>query len=128
MGHVIDFVPTLLELAGVDAGTGREGANAPALPGRSLVPAFAGDAMVKRDYLFFHHEGNRAIRRGDWKLVSAREGGDAWELYDLAKDRCERDDLAAKRPDIVRELSVLWQRCETTFREQAGPAVPVKRR
>jgi len=120
MGHVIDFVPTVLALAGIDAGREWNGVKTPPLPGRSLMPTFARDGMVKRDYLFFHHEGNRAIRKGDWKLVSAREGGDAWELYDLSKDRCERDDLASKRPDIVRDLSALWQRCETTFRGQAA--------
>ena len=116
-GHVIDFVPTLLELAGIDAVLP---AGAPPLPGRSLVPAFDREGSVRRDFLFFHHQGNRAIRVGDRKLVSAREDGDAWELYDLSTDRCEARDLAAERPEEVGQLSRLWERCEREFVGQAG--------
>lgn len=123
MGHVIDFVPTLLELAGVSPGEDWNGAKGPPFPGRSLMPAFAKDGSVEREHLFFHHEGNRAIRRGDRKLVSAREDGNAWELYDLSVDRCEARDLAAGHPDEVRDLSALWEKCEATFRGQAGPAI-----
>lgn len=123
IGHVIDFVPTLLELSGAEAGAEWQGERAPPLPGRSLVPAFAGDGMLAREYLFFHHEGNRAIRRGDWKLVSARESDDAWELYDLSDDRCEARDLASGHADLVRELAALWERCDARFRADAGPVI-----
>ena len=51
------------------------------------MPAFAKDGSVTRDNVFFHHEGNRALRMGDYKLVSAREDSDAWELFNLATDR-----------------------------------------
>ena len=56
--------------------------------------------------LFWEHEGNRAIRLGQWKLVSKHPGG--WELYDIAIDRAEQRDLAAQHPDRVRELSAQW--------------------
>ncbi len=128
LGHVIDLVPTMLELAGISPGAEWNGAQAPPFPGRSLVPAFAKDGSVTRDHMFFHHEGNRAIRRGDFKLVSAREDGDAWELYDLSRDRCEAEDLAASMPEMVKELSALWGRCEAKFREDAGPVVGLDRR
>lgn len=120
IGHVIDFVPTLVELAGVSPDGDWSGAKGPPLPGRSLVPAFHRDGAIERDYLFFNHEGNRAIRRGDRKLVSSREAGDVWELYDLSTDRCEAEDLASERADEVRELAALWEQCESTFRGQAG--------
>lgn len=116
-GHVIDFVPTLLELAGVDAD---RDPGAPSLPGRSLVPAFSRDGAVERDFLFFHHEGNRAIRVGNRKLVSASEDGGGWELYDLSTDRCEARDLASEHPEEVRALSKRWEECERQFRLQAG--------
>ena len=71
----------------------------PPLPGRSLVPSFAHDGSTQREFLFFHHEGNRALRMGRWKIVSAPEDDNAWQLYDLASDRCEAVDLARDQPD-----------------------------
>jgi arylsulfatase len=119
VGHVIDFVPTLLDLAGGRGSDLDHDPSAPPLPGRSLVPAFARDEAATRDVLFFHHEGNRAIRCGDWKLVSAREDHDAWELYNLRADRCEMNNLAAEEPERVRRMAALWQELETNFRQTA---------
>ena len=85
-----------------------KGFEVPAAPGRSLVPAFARDVPVARDFLWWEHEGNRAIRAGDWKLVALAKGG--WELYDLARDRGESRNLAAEMPDKVRELEAMWTR------------------
>jgi arylsulfatase len=51
--------------------------------------------------LCWEHEGNRAIRDGDMKLVA--EHGKPWELYDLANDRAEMKNLAAERPEVVRK-------------------------
>jgi arylsulfatase len=116
VGHVIDLVPTILELAGGRVPETRGGV--PPLPGRSLVPVLARDRSVERE-LYFHHEGNRAVRRGDWKLVSAREDGDVWELFDLSTDRCERKDLAAQLPDRVRELEARWKELDEEFRSLA---------
>jgi arylsulfatase len=93
VGHVIDVLPTLLAAAG---------APPRAVEGRDL---FHGDPDEPRT-LFWEHEGNRAVRRGDWKLVAVHGG--PWELYDLAKDRTELTDLAAAQPDRVRELSSLY--------------------
>lgn len=74
--------------------------------GRSLVPAFA-DRPIDREYLAWEHEGNRAYRVGPLKLVAAHDG--PWELYDVEADRIESDDLAARRPDEVRELAGRWE-------------------
>jgi arylsulfatase len=122
VGHVIDFVPTLLELAGAKP---ELPAGAPRFPGRSLVGAFAKDGAVTRDNLFFQHEGNRALRMGDYKLVSAREDRDAWELYDLANDRCEQHNLAAAQPDRVRDMAARWQQLQEQFARDAGPVSQV---
>ena len=122
VGHVIDFVPTLLELAGVKPALP---AGAPPLPGRSLVPAFARDGSVTRDNVFFNHEGNRALRMGDYKLVSAREDQNAWELFDLATDRCEQHNLAAAQPDRVRDMAARWQQLQDQFTRDAGPVLPI---
>jgi len=118
VSHVIDFVPTLLEVAGAKA---ELPAGAPPMPGRSLVPAFAKDGSVSRDCLFFNHEGNRAIRMGDFKLVSAREDHNAWELFDLTNDRCEQRNLAAAQPERVRDMAARWQQLQDEFTRNAGP-------
>jgi arylsulfatase len=68
---------------------------------------FEGGAMMPDRPLYWEHEGNRAIRRGRWKLVAPYQG--EWELYDLQVDRTETSDLAAQRPAIAAELSGLWE-------------------
>lgn len=106
--HVIDIVPTVLDIAGIQKPAEWNGEQAPAAPGKSLASTFNEDVTVERDYLWWLHEGNRAIRRGDWKLVAAE--GDSWELYDLKEDRTETNDLAEQHPDKVQKLSALWNR------------------
>jgi arylsulfatase A-like enzyme len=124
--HFIDVVPTLLELAGVDGKSlgANKGESPPPLPGRSLVDALARDIVVPRDYLYFHHIDHRALRVGDWKLVSAggTKGEGPWELYDLKTDRCEMTDLATRHPERVQQMARQWRACEDAFRRQAGPA------
>ncbi len=105
--HVIDFVPTALTLAGVEKPATMAGVAVPDAPGRSLLPAFAKDITVERESLWWLHEGNRALRVGDWKLVAANE--QPWELYRLSTDRAEQNNLAAAMPDKVKELSAAWQ-------------------
>lgn len=119
VGHVIDFVPTILDLAGGRAPDARNGTAVPPLPGRSLVPVLARNGAIKRELLYFQHEGNRALRMGDWKLVSAREDQDVWELFDLSTDRCERRDLAAQQPDRVRDMEARWKELEAELRQLA---------
>lgn len=120
VGHVIDFVPTLLELAGTKLENNRADPKAPPLAGRSLVPAFAKDDALARDFLFFHHSGHRALRMDDWKLVSAKDNQDEWELYNLARDRGESSNLAASEPDRVRRMSSRWVELERQFRAEAA--------
>ena len=115
--HMIDFVPTLLELAGAEPS---RPAGAPPYPGLSLVPAFAKDGTVTRDNVFFNHDGNRALRMGVYKLVSARIDQDGWELYDLSSDRGEQHNLAAAQPDRVRDMAARWQALQDTFVRDAG--------
>ncbi len=121
VGHVIDIVPTLLELAGAPARPAPGGIEPPPFPGRSLVPALATDARLSRDYLYFHHENNRALLINDWKLVSKRPNTNDYALYDLSRDRCEQVNLAAKNPDRVALMARRWQEIETGFRALATP-------
>lgn len=107
VGHTIDIAPTVLELAGVEMPAEWQGQPRPATPGKSLVSTFEKDTDLGRDYLWWFHDGHRAVRVGDWKLVSVEEGD--WELFDLSSDRTETNDLSEERPDKVKELSDLWQ-------------------
>ena len=108
-GHLIDLVPTILNLVGGQRLETWQGQPVPTAPGKSLVPLLAKDGIVTHDTLWWLHEGNRALRAGDWKIVAA--GKDSpWELYDLSSDRSESKNLAALKPEKVRELSELWMR------------------
>ncbi|MCP3694266.1 MAG: sulfatase-like hydrolase/transferase, partial [Planctomycetaceae bacterium] len=73
VGHVIDVVPTLMDAVGISKPAIQDSAKGPPSPGKSLVPAFTKNGAVSREYLWWHHEGHRAIRMGDWKLVSAAQ-------------------------------------------------------
>lgn len=107
-GHFVDLLPTILELAGGHAPNTHAGVAVPPPPGKSLVPVFAADHSVSHDEMWWYHEGNRAIRVGDWKLVSGSRGQE-WELYDLSHDRGESNNLAMSLPDKVRDLAARWQ-------------------
>jgi len=113
--HFIDFVPTVLELAGVAKPRDWNGEAIPEAPGRSILPAFSKDINISRDSLWWLHEGNRAVSVGDWKLVAAK--GRPWELYDLRTDRAEQRDLAATMPDKVKELEDVWNEQTRSFSE-----------
>lgn len=108
-GHIIDLAPTFYELAGAKYPPSFQGAAVHALAGKSLVPVLRGNttAVNRGEPLFWERAGNRAARKGDWKIVSTYPSY-KWELYDLSNDRGETKDLAAERPEIVNELSVAY--------------------
>jgi arylsulfatase A-like enzyme len=124
VGHVIDFAPTILKLAGGEWPKESDGTKLPPHPGRDLVPTFKQDVAIDRDCLWWLHEKNRAIRQGDWKLVAARD--EQWQLYDLANDRAENIDLADKYPEKAKELSDLWQKRLAEFQQLARKEAPEK--
>ena len=99
-GHIIDIMATCVDLA-----RAKYPDDATPLPGRSLVPAFAG-RPIGRDALFWEHEGNRAVLAGRWKLVAVK--GKPWELYDIEADRVESNDLSERYPEKVTELAARW--------------------
>lgn len=123
--HLIDVVPTLLELAGVAPPSAWGGESRPPLAGRSLVPAFAGDVTIPRDFLYFKHNGHRALRVGDWKVVAVKGG--PWELYDLSRDRAESHDLASIHREKVKELAAAWTRHDEEFARQGATGKPLPR-
>lgn len=105
-GHLIDIMATCVDLAEATYPTEIDGRPIKPREGVSLRPAFGGESVNRAGPLFWEHEGNRAVREGDWKLV-AKEG-EPWELYNLAADRSELHDLAAAEPDRARDLAAKW--------------------
>ena len=106
-GHLIDIMATCADVGGAVYPTERQGQAIHPMAGRSLMPAFANRDLDRTEGLFWEHEGNRAVRKGDWKLVSKYPG--QWELYDLKKDRTEMHDLTGQHPEIVQELKAMYE-------------------
>ncbi|MEY3459341.1 MAG: hypothetical protein RL215_2498 [Planctomycetota bacterium] len=127
--HMIDFVPTALELAGLPAAPAQDDTDAPPFAGRSLLPALKADAAIERDCLWWLHEGNRALRAGNWKITAARD--QPWELFDLATDRGEQHNVAAAHPEKLEQLQELWQQKTdefTSLAKQTATPPPRKKR
>ncbi len=132
--QLVDIMATCVDAAGATYPARLKNNDITPAEGVSLLPVFARDGSLKREALYFEHEGNRAIRKGDWKLVSKahdRPGVynkvnqlplEEWALYDLGKDRTEMNDLAAQYPAMVKELAADWHqwaaRTQTTPKPQ----------
>jgi arylsulfatase A-like enzyme len=118
-GYLPDIMATIVDVTGVAYPQAYAGREVLPLEGQSLAPAFDVD-IAERAPMFWEHEGNAAVRIGDWKLVRKFPG--AWELYDLQADRTELNDLAATHPELVEDMTAQYeawaQRCGVKPREQ----------
>lgn len=103
VGHLVDFMPTCMDLAGVDYPDKNPNSK---LMGKSLLPIIKGEKREDHEFLYFHFGNNRAVRKGKWKVVSARGG--PWELYDMVADRTELKDLSKSRPKLRNQLIKVW--------------------
>lgn len=104
--HLIDFMATFLEIgqARYPKTVGKRKIDP--LQGKSLLPILEGKERKGHESLYFQFGTDRALRKENWKLVSAKGG--KWELYDLDKDRTELNDLSDKYPERVNEMSKEW--------------------
>ena len=107
LGHVIDIMPTLLEVSGAEYPKQVDGKDIKPYEGVSLVPYFKSDSAAKERDLFWEHYGRKAVRRGDWKAVSSDRK--TWHLYNLKDDPTELNDLSSKEPEKTIQLKELWQ-------------------
>lgn len=112
--HVVDILPTILEATGARYPKELAGNPLQALDGESFLPLLEGRGWQRQQPIYWEHEGNCAIRQGDWKLV--RRFGEPWELYDMAEDRTELNNLAARDPDRTARLAKDW----SAWGESAG--------
>ena len=116
IGHVIDVVPTMLELSGT---TNKPPVDAPIFPGRSFANTFSATAEAgKERILWWAHDQHRAIRVGNWKLVSPR--GESWELFDLKNDRAETTNVIDQHRERARKMEQQWQTMAEEFAKHAG--------
>ncbi len=118
-GQLPDIMATCVEVAGAAYPEAYNGHTILPMEGTSLLPAFE-NKKLNREYLFWEHEGNRAIRKGKWKLVSEawfwphmhdsinELPPEKWELFDLEADRTELNDVSATHPEVVKELAAQW--------------------
>ena len=104
--HLIDIAPTLYELAGAKYPANFAGQTIHPLPGESLVPLLYGKDWTRNKPIFWERAGNKAVRKGKWKLISVRS--DQWELYDIVADRGETQNIASQNPEIVKQLTALY--------------------
>jgi arylsulfatase A-like enzyme len=98
--HMVDMLPTLLEISKSPAAEGR-------LAGESFLPMLKGTPWKRQKPLFFQYLDNRAIRTAEWTL--AEVDGTGWELFNAATDPLETKNLAAAKPELVASLTAQWQ-------------------
>jgi arylsulfatase len=110
--HVVDIMPTLCDIAGIEYPDSYMGRDIQPAEGTSFVPLLTDEPaeMPADRALFWEHYGCKAVRRRNMKLVNdGRKGKYAWELYDIEQDRTELNDLAAVQPEVVEEMAGQWR-------------------
>lgn len=108
LAHVIDILPSCLDLAGASYPDSINGLKTIAPSGVSMLPLLKGNTDEIHDTLYWEHQRGRAIRTGDWKMSALPRG--EWELYRITEDHTEMNDLSAKYPEKVQELNAAWTR------------------
>ncbi len=109
--HVMDILPTLVDVSGAQYPAALHGKKITPVEGVSLLPAMRGDQLTERTIGFDHQEAH-ALRQGEWKAVFSKRMPHElkWELYNLANDRCEMHDLAAQYPERVNAMVADWEK------------------
>lgn len=104
--HLVDIMATAVDLAGAKYPEKYHDHEIIPMEGVSLRPAFSGKSLERKQPIFWEHEGNKAAREGQWKLVQKWRG--PWELYDMEADRTELHDVSKEHPEIASRLQAAW--------------------
>ena len=106
--HLVDLMPTILDLNGISQPKESHGKTAMKMDGVSLKPLFLGEGKdIRRENIFFHHASGKALRKGNWKVVAVNKK--KWELYNLKEDPVELDDLAESNPEKLKDMIAEWE-------------------
>lgn len=111
IGHIIDVLPTCLEISASRPLAEIHGKPTLPLEGHSILPVLRGEKEVAPPKLYWEWLGNCAVRDGQWKIVwDTLNPKKQWQLYDVEADRTELADLAAEKPEIIARLSADYTR------------------
>jgi arylsulfatase A-like enzyme len=110
VGHIVDFLPTFLDIAATEYPASCNGQDIRPVEGISLLNTLKSPEKVaaREKPLFWFYSGSRAIRDGNWKLAWDAKVK-RWELYDLVADRTEMHNLAGVNPDKTKQLATAWE-------------------
>ena len=106
--HIIDVLPTLAEICNAPVPNKWPDRELNPVSGVSLAPIFAGKKLDTRPPIHFLFDADRGLRIGDWKLVSFKS--QPWELYNIANDRTELNNLASQEPERLKNMVKQWHR------------------
>ena len=105
--HIVDIAATIYDISETTYPEVSEQNSITPLEGHSFRSAIENGGWVRPAPIFWEHEGNRAVRLGEWKLVS--EGNTVWELYDMKEDRTELNDLSSERPEVLNRMVQMYE-------------------
>ncbi len=120
IASTIDMLPTIAGLTGAKVPSDR------VIDGRDIWPLMCGQSGARTPHhVFFYYKGTKleAVRSGDWKLRRTKK----IELYNLASDISEANNLAAQRPEIVKRLTALMDHFDKELKAHSRPAGKVEK-
>lgn len=120
--YIHDITATCLEVAGLAYPSEMNGNPIPLIEGESFMDLIEGGSWSREKPIIIEHEGNRAVRDGDWKLVG--EYGGKWELYNMIEDRTELNDLSEREPERVVTMIKQYNEWAERTGVLAWPVVP----
>jgi arylsulfatase len=107
VGHVVDVAPTFLDILNITYPKKINGFSTIPLHGKSLLPIFQNEKRQEPEYFISGMDKFRMFRKGNYKIV--RINGGPWELYNINNDPSELENLADEYPEMVKELSGLYE-------------------
>ncbi|MDA7878180.1 arylsulfatase [bacterium] len=104
--HLIDVMPTLVEITQSELPAAWANRTLRPISGITLTPTFRGESLTRQQPIHLLFSRDRGLRDGDWKIVSFKS--EPWELYNIADDRTELNDVAAKHPELLATMVQKW--------------------
>lgn len=120
--HIKDIMPTCLEMADITPPTELNGKTLIPMDGKSFLKEIIEDDFEQEAYIYWEHEGNKGVRKGDWKLVQQFRRD--WELYDLSNDPTELNNVLNENNSVFTDLRDHYNAWVETYKIQPWPVRP----